>query len=36
MIDLCKSLDSTIQKWPKEELVHAEQRWLGITGTYYS
>ena len=35
VIDLYKSLDSELQKWPKEELVHAEQRWLGITGSYY-
>jgi len=35
MIDLYKSLDSALQKWPKEELVHVEQRWLGITGSYY-
>ena len=34
MIDLYKYLDSALQKWPREELVHAEQRWLGIIGSY--
>ena len=35
VIDLYKSLDSAMQKWPKEELVHAEQCLLGITASYY-
>ena len=35
MIDLYKPLDSAIQKWPKEECVHAEQRWLGTISSYY-
>ena len=35
MIDQYKPLDSAIQKWPKEELVHAKQLWLRITASYY-
>jgi len=34
MIDLYKSIDLAILKWPKEDLEHSGLSWLGITGAY--